>query len=78
MVVSRVWFNRGCKFLDRLPGGQGADTGERLTLDYLGMAEKFIDLYWWQVRPYQQAMENNYLLWEGGKNTRFQRPHYET
>lgn len=37
----------------RLSIEQGEDTGNRLTLDYLDIAEKFIDLYWKQSLPFQ-------------------------
>lgn len=39
--------------LVRLAIEQGKDTGEALTLDYLDIAEKFIDLYWKQALPFQ-------------------------
>ena len=38
--------------LSRLAIEQGQDTGESLTLDYLDIAEKFIDLYWKQTLPF--------------------------
>lgn len=39
--------------LVRLAIEQGEDTGSNLTLDYLDIAEKFIDLYWKQSLPFQ-------------------------
>ena len=39
--------------LVRLAIEQGEDTGSDLTLDYLDIAEKFIDLYWKQSLPFQ-------------------------
>lgn len=38
--------------LARLSIEQGNDTGDSLTLDYLDIAEKFIDLYWKQSLPF--------------------------
>lgn len=38
--------------LSRLAIEQGKDTGESLILDYLDIAEKFIDLYWKQTLPF--------------------------
>lgn len=48
--------------LSRLAIEQGVDTGECLTLDYLDIAEKFIDLYWWQARPYQFNEQAPFVL----------------
>ena len=38
--------------MTRLAIEQGKDTGEALSLDYLDIAEKFIDLYWRQSLPF--------------------------
>lgn len=39
--------------ITRLAIEQGQDTGEALCLDYLDIAEKFVDLYWKQSLPFQ-------------------------
>ena len=39
--------------ITRLSIEQGQDTGAALRLDYLDIAEKFIDLYWKQSLPFQ-------------------------
>ena len=39
--------------ITRLAIEQGKDTGAVLHLDYLDIAEKFIDLYWKQSLPFQ-------------------------
>ena len=39
--------------LTRLAIEQGKDSGESLQLNYLDIAEKFIDLYWKQSAPFQ-------------------------
>ena len=48
--------------LARLAIEQGKDNGEPLALDYLDIAEKFIDLYWWQVRPYDFNQQESFVL----------------
>ena len=39
--------------ITRLAIEKGEDTGAALQLDYLDIAEKFIDLYWKQSLPFQ-------------------------
>lgn len=48
--------------LSRLAIEQGDDTGESLTLDYLDIAEKFIDLYWKQTLPFLFNENEPFLL----------------
>jgi hypothetical protein len=48
--------------LCRLAIEQGQDTGDRLALDYLDIAEKFIDLYWKQSLPFHFNENEPFLL----------------
>ncbi|MHA3104369.1 HNH endonuclease signature motif containing protein [Acinetobacter sp. ANC 3791] len=48
--------------LCRLAIEQGQDNGDRLTLDYLDIAEKFIDLYWKQTLPFHFNENEPFLL----------------
>ena len=48
--------------LSRLAVEQGNDTGENLTLDYMDIAEKFIDLYWKQTLPFHFNENEPFLL----------------
>ncbi|MHA3080690.1 HNH endonuclease [Acinetobacter sp. ANC 5502] len=48
--------------LCRLAIEQGQDTGDRLTLDYLDIAEKFIYLYWKQTLPFHFNKNEPFLL----------------
>ena len=48
--------------LSRLSVEQGNDTGENLTLDYMDIAEKFIDLYWKQTLPFHFNENEPFLL----------------
>ena len=46
--------------LSRLAIEQGKDTGKNLTLNYLDIAEKFIDLYWRSRLSHFILMEMNH------------------
>lgn len=48
--------------LTRLAIEQGNDTGAALHLDYLDIAEKFIDLYWKQTLPFNFKQDENLIL----------------
>jgi Zn/Cd-binding protein ZinT len=54
--------------LSRLAIERGEDSGERLTLEYIDIAEKFIELYWNQAVPYTFHEEGQLILNQNNGN----------
>lgn len=48
--------------ITRLAIEQGRDSGSTLCLDYLDIAEKFIDLYWKQTLPFDFNQNESLIL----------------
>ena len=54
--------------LSRLAIERGEDSGEQLTLEYIDIAEKFIELYWNQAVPYTFHEEGQLILNQNNGN----------